>query len=136
MGTDGAQGAPGPAGTDGVTAVANVQCTGSYTSGEATVFVSVGYTSFSNGIASGICSVTRRGDRVVDVAYYSGGLCFLTDWSSLDPRGGADVDGVPLALALIVDPDGSIVRTYGETGLVDVTALTCDFFDPETGDFL
>jgi len=135
-GADGPPGAPGPPGADGVRVTASVKCAGSYSSGDVRVSVEAEHVTFSDGNVSGICSVERRGDRVVDIAYYTGGLCFLTDWSTLDPRGGTDADGAPLSLSLIVDPENAVVRTYGEVGLVDVTALDCNTVDPGTGEAL
>jgi hypothetical protein len=111
-----------------------VSCGGSYTSGSESVYVDVGFVVLSDGNSSGLCSVSRRRDRVIDITHYTGGLCFLTDWSSLDPDGGTDVGGNPLALSLLIDvEDGSIRDNVGATV---IAPLTCFEFDPETGDFL
>jgi hypothetical protein len=138
-GTDGQNGTPGlqgPAGRDGAEAGinSNVDCSAFYTSGGESVYVQVEYSTFSDGNISGICAVSRRRDRVIDITHYTGGLCFLIDWSTLDPDGGTDVNGEPLAMGLLIDVENLVV--LDDTASTLVAEITCLAFDPETGDLL
>ena len=130
-GLQGASGPQGPQGVQGPTRVVQqeVTCRGSYTSGTGTVYVEVQYELFQDGEVLGLCSIERRLDRVIEVALYTGGLCFLNDWTSLDPRGGTDVDGNPLALSLWIDPPNLVVKV--SSTLQNITELSCDAYTTE-----
>jgi len=136
QGQQGVRGVQGLAGRDGSSAgvSANGRCSASYTSGDNSVLVGVEWVELSDGNMTGICYAERRNYGLVDIAQYTGRLCFLIDWTSLDPDGGTDSGGRPLALDLLVDVEGETVRE-GLGGPL-LTTLSCSRFDPVTGDLL
>jgi len=141
-GTDGADGTPAEGLPGSAIVVANVQCSGGYQSGDEPVSVDLNYVEFSDGNQLGMCSVSRRYDRVIDVASFTGGICSLIDWTSIDPDGGTDASGNPLALGLVVDAEAEmIMKAPSLADIANSTAtviapLVCTAFDPGTGDYL
>jgi hypothetical protein len=135
-GPSGPTGSSGPSGSEGASAgvTANVRCSGSYESGDDIVYVNIEYVELSDGNEDGICYVSRRNYGVVDIKQYTGGRCLLIDWTTLDLDGGTDAGGKPLTMDLILDIESGTV-TAGFGGPV-MSPLTCNRFNPETGDYL
>lgn len=132
-GATGARGPQGLAGTVGEDPTTSTNCTGSYISGSTTVYVTLDYITFADGSRYGTCALNRRLDRIVDVSTMTETLCFMNDWSTLNPSGGTDGNGQPLTMNVVVDTTAGNI-TAGIGGAV-LSPLDCTDFDPITGDY-